>query len=224
MKAEERQPLTLYGYWRSSAAYRVRIALNLKQLEYEQVPVNLVRDGGEQLQESYRGINPQGLVPVLLHGGQVLTQSMAICEYLDEEFPEIPLLPTPAMERARVRSLALLVACDIHPLNNLRVQRELRSRFGADEDALVAWMNHWMSSGFTALERRLQEEYEDTAYCAGDEPGLADCFLVPQVYNAERYNCDLGSFPRIQAVVSRCRAHAAFRAAAPEVQPDAPVA
>jgi maleylacetoacetate isomerase len=214
--------LILYDYWRSSAAYRVRIALHLKGLGFEQRAINLVRDGGEQHGADYRRLNPQGLVPALIHQGHVLTQSMAICEYLDEVFPAVPLLPTSVVNRARVRALALMVACDIHPINNLRVQQRLRQMLGAGEDAVVDWMNHWMSVGFAALEQRLQAEFPGAAYCASDSPGLADCFLVPQVYNAERYHCDLGAYPRIREITARCREHPAFVAAAPSSQPDAP--
>ena len=214
-------PLVLFDYWRSSAAYRVRIALHIKGLAFEQRPVNLVRDGGEQHGEDYRELNPQGLVPALTHGGQVLTQSMAICEYLDELFPARPLLPRDPVERARVRSLALAVACDIHPLNNLRVQLRLKQSFAADNGAVTAWMNHWMSVGFAAIEQWLDRAGNAGQFCHGDEPGLADCFLVPQVYNAERYNCDLAPFPLIREVTARCRRLPAFAAAAPEAQPDA---
>ena len=216
--------LILHDYWRSSAAYRVRIALHLKGLSFEQRAVNLVRDGGEQHGAAYRALNPQGLVPALVHNGRVLTQSLAICEYLDEVFPETPLLPAQARERAGVRALALLVACDIHPINNLRVQQRLRGTFGADDEAVVEWMNHWVSAGFRALEQRLERDYEGAKYCTGDSPGLADCCLVPQVYNAERYHCDLRPFPRIRSVAARCRELPAFAAAAPESQPDAPLA
>ena len=214
--------LVLYDYWRSSAAYRVRIALHLKGLSFEQKAVNLVKGGGEQHGTEYRKLNPQGLVPALVHGDRVLTQSLAICEYLDEMFPNRPLLPSSAADRASVRSLALMVACDIHPINNLRVLQRLRNVFGADDGSVVDWMNHWMSAGFTALERRLGADFSGTDFCAGNAPGLADCFLVPQIYNAERYSCDLDPFPRIRAVAARCRELPAFAAAAPESQPDAP--
>ena len=214
--------LILYDYWRSSAAYRVRIALHLKGHSFEQRAINLVKNGGEQHGAGYREINPQGLVPALVHDDLVLTQSLAICEYLDEVFPQSPLLPPSAARRAVVRALALTVACDIHPINNLRVQQQLRSRFGAEQDALADWMNHWMSVGFTALERRLQNDFPGAVFCTGDVPGLAECFLVPQLYNAERYSCDLEPYPRIRGVAARCRELAAFAAAAPESQPDAP--
>jgi len=220
MKAEEPDQLTLYSYWRSSAAYRVRIALNLKGLSYQTIPVNLVRDGGEQLGEDYRIINPQGLVPVLLHEGHVLTQSMAICEYLDEVFPQSPLLPADAVERAQVRSLALQIACEIHPVNNLRVQKYLRSK-GSEASDSLEWMSHWMTLGFTAIEKQLDRWIHRTPGCLGEKPGLFECFLVPQVYNAERYDVDISNFEGIRQIVAHCRDLPAFFDAAPENQPDA---
>jgi len=220
MKAEKTTQLKLYSYWRSSAAYRVRIALNLKGLSFETIPVHLVRQGGEQLGEAYRSINPQGLVPVLLHEGHVLTQSMAICEYLDEVFEQYPLLPADPLERARVRSLALQIACEIHPINNLRVQKHLKNQYGDDVDT-VAWMSHWMSEGFAAIEQQLTDRGENNSGYFGDRPGLFECFLVPQVYNAERYGTDMSAFPMICDIVIQCRKLPAFNDAAPENQPDA---
>lgn len=220
MKAEEAHQLSLYSYWRSSAAYRVRIALNLKGLPFQSIPVHLVRQGGEHLTESYRSINPQGLVPVLLHEGHVLTQSMAICEYLDECFEHYPLLPTDALERARVRSLALQIACEIHPINNLRVQKYLKGHFGDSFDT-ANWMSHWMSEGFTAIEQQLQGRSNGASGYYGDKPGLFECFLVPQVYNAERFSTDMSAFPAICQIVAQCRGQKAFIDAAPENQLDA---
>jgi maleylacetoacetate isomerase len=220
MKAEEEFPLKLYSYWRSSAAYRVRIALNLKGLSFQTIPVNLVRQGGEQLGEAYRSINPQGLVPVLLHKGHVLTQSMAICEYLDECFERYPLLPADSLGRARIRSLALQVACEIHPINNLRVQKYLKRQFGDEIDTLE-WMRHWMSEGFGAIELKLNERSDSSSAYYGDLPGLFECFLVPQVYNAERYGVDMSAFPATRQLVTQCRKLTAFIDAAPENQPDA---
>ena len=220
MKTEGTGQLILYSYWRSSAAFRVRIALNLKGLSYQTIPVHLVKDGGEQLGEAYRSINPQGLVPVLVHKGQVLLQSMAICEYLDECFDIYPLLPTDPMGRARVRSLALQVACEIHPLNNLRVQKYLKGRCGEALDA-VEWMSHWMKEGFDAIERQLVEGGDKNAGFYTGQPGLFECFLVPQVYNAERYGVDMKRFPAIFRIVSRCRELPSFIHAAPEKQTDA---
>jgi len=217
MKNKKSGRLTLYSYWRSSAAYRVRIALHLKDLDFETIPVHLLRNGGEQLSESYLAMNPQGRVPVLTHGERVLTQSMAICEYLDEVFRDYPLLPAGPFERALIRSLAQHIACEIHPLNNLRVQNYLKAQL-ADAVDTVAWMRHWMHEGFTALEKQL-----DDSRPARDDghPGLFECFLVPQAYNAERYGMDLSVYPAIREVVERCRQHEAFIRAAPENQPDA---
>jgi maleylacetoacetate isomerase len=220
MKTEEAAQITLYSYWRSSAAYRVRIALNLKQLAFRLVPVNLVRDGGEQLGETYRSINPQGLVPALLHDGHVLTQSMAICEYLDEKFLHYPLLPADPVARAKVRSLALQIACEIHPINNLRVQTYLDSQCGDALDKLE-WMSHWMIEGFTAIEKQLARPEDSKQGLIGDRPGLFECFLVPQVYNAERFGVDMSNFAVIRQIVSFCKGLPAFSDAAPERQPDA---
>lgn len=213
--------VVLYDYWRSSASYRVRIALNLKGVEYEQRPINLVRDGGEQHTAAYRAVNPQGLVPALEHGGRVFTQSLAICEYLDEVFRGPSLLPADPAARARVRAMALAVSCDIHPLNNLRVQQYLKAEFAASESQTFAWMDHWMRTGFAAFESMLADSEIMGLCCAGDEPGLADCCLVPQVYNAERFGCEMADFPLINRIVAHCRSLPAFIAAAPENQPDA---
>ena len=220
MKAEESAGLTLYSYWRSSAAYRVRIALNLKGLSYQTIPIHLVKGGGEQLSESYREINPQGLVPALVHQGQVLTQSLAICEYLDERFEDYALLPSEPLARARVRSLALQVACEIHPLNNLRVVKHLKGLCGDDMDA-SAWMSHWMSSGFAAIEAQLDDCVDKTSGFYMQQAGLFECFLIPQVYNAERFEIDMSAFPAIRQLVTTCTSLPAFIQAAPENQPDA---
>ena len=210
----------LYDYWRSTASYRVRIALNLKGIAYRQEPVNLVLDGGQQHQAEYRALNPQGLVPVLVHDGQVLSQSLAICEYLEEQFPQPALLPADPALRARVRAVALTVACDIHPLNNLRVQQYLKSGHGQGGDAVGRWMNHWMTVGFAAIEETLVASDTTGLCCFGDEPGLADCFLIPQVYNADRFDSDMSPFPTIMNITRYCRALPQFSAAAPESQPD----
>lgn len=220
MKAEQESQLTLYSYWRSSAAYRVRIALNLKGLSYRTIPVHLINNGGEQLSDAYRAINPQGLVPVLLHQNHVLTQSMAICEYLDECFEQYSLLPADSLGRARVRSLALQVACEIHPINNLRVQKYLKGQCGDALDT-VEWMSHWMSEGFAAIEQQLESESDSHSGYYRNRPGLFECFLVPQVYNAERYGTDMATFPVIRKIVDQCRELPAFSDAAPENQPDA---
>jgi maleylacetoacetate isomerase len=214
--------LQLYDYWRSSACYRVRIALNLKGLAYEARPVHLVRDGGEQHAADYRALNPQHLVPTLVDGQRVVRQSIAIIEYLEETRPETPaLLPAGARDRAHVRALALLVACDIHPLNNLRVMQHLEREFGADGDARTAWMRHWMASGFAAFEAMLAEDASTGACCHGDEPTLADVCLVPQVYNARRFGLDLEPYPLIARIDAHCLGLPAFQRAQPENQPDA---
>jgi len=208
--------LTLYSYWRSSASYRVRIALNLKGLPYRVKPVHMIRHGGEQHSEVFRAINPQGLIPVLVHRGQVITQSLAICEYLDECFEQYPLLPAQPLERARERSLASQVACEIHPLNNLRVTKYLRDEYG-DVVNPVEWMRHWITEGFSAIEQQLVNAGDRSA----GKPGLFECFLVPQVYNAERFGTDLSAFTEIGRIVAECRQLPAFINAAPENQSDA---
>lgn len=214
--------LALYGYWRSSAAYRVRIALNLKGAVYQTRPVHLLRDGGEQHTAAYREINPQQLVPVLCDGERVITQSMAIMEYLEEMQPEPPLLPLDPRGRARVRALALAVACDIHPLGNLRVLQYLEGHFGAGEEAKLAWSQHWISTHFDALEAMLAGHMATGRYCHGDSPGLADACLVPQAYNAQRWKLDLQRWPTIARIHAACNELEAFQQAAPERQPDAP--
>lgn len=212
--------LKLYSYWRSSAAYRVRIALNLKGLAYETIPVNLIGQGGEHIQEEYRRINPQALVPLLSDNGHVITQSMAICEYLDERYDGYSLLPTGALNRARVRSLALQIACDIHPLNNLRVRKQLENQCSANID-ITEWMLHWTEQGFAAIEKQLAEGSVFRSASLPGDPGLFECFLIPQVYNAERYGTDMTLFPLICKIVTECRKQAAFINALPESQPDA---
>lgn len=215
--------MKLYTYWRSTAAYRVRIALNLKGLQAEQVSVHLVRDGGEQHREDYRALNPQGLVPTLVDGDQHLSQSLAIIEYLDERHAEPALLPETAAGRARVRSLAQLIGCEIHPLNNLRVLQHLEGEFGISGDRRrLDWYHHWLREGFRALEQRLASEAETGRFCHGDTPGLADLCLVPQLYNARRFELPLEDYPHLTAIDAACAELSAFRDAAPEAQPDAP--
>jgi maleylacetoacetate isomerase len=211
----------LYTYWRSSAAFRVRIALNLKGLEYESVPKHLLRDGGEQRKADYLALNPQGLVPGLEHDGAFVSQSLAICEYLEEIRPQPPLLPGGALDRARIRAMALAVACDIHPLNNLRVLQHLRREFGQDDEGVNRWARHWIASGFTALEQWIDRYSGDGCHSYGSTPTLADVFLLPQVFNARRAQTDLAPFPRIVAVADHLLALPAFASARPEVQPDA---
>lgn len=214
--------ITLYSYWRSSAAYRVRIGLALKDLPYATRAVHLVKDGGEQHAANYRAQNPQGLVPLLIHQGHRINQSMAILEYLDECFADAPrLLPDDPVGRARVRSLAQLVACDIHPLNNLRVLQYLKRELSVEQGAVDAWMLHWMAEGFAALETMLATSSETGAFCHGDIPTLADCCLIPQLYNARRFALDLSSYPTLTVIEARCLALPAFIAALPENQPDA---
>ena len=212
--------LLLYGYWRSSSSYRVRIALNLKGLDYSQHAVNLVRDGGDQKSARYRSINPLGLVPALVHGDRVIVQSVAICEYLDEVFPAAALLPADPIGRARVRSLVQSIASEIQPLNNLGVTHYLGSVMGNDEASVQRWYEHWIARGFAAVETWLGDGHSGR-FCHGDYPSLADCFLVPQVYNAERFACDLEPYPRLMRITELCRSLDAFRTAAPENQDDA---
>jgi len=214
--------LVLYSYWRSSAAYRVRIALNLKAMEYETRPVHLVRDGGQQHAEAYRALNPQELVPTLLHDGRVFRQSLAIIEYLDETWPEPALLPSTPADRARVRALAEVVACDIHPIGNLSVLQYLSSACEASKAQREQWSRHWIERGFAALEALLGEDDGRGRFCFGDRPGLADICLVPQVYNALRWGVDMRAYPAIAAIHAACAELEAFRRAAPEAQPDAP--
>jgi len=213
--------LKLYSYFRSSAAYRVRIALNLKGLAYETVPVHLTRGGGEQLAPGYRKLNPQALVPVLQDGERVLAQSLAIIEYLDEVHPQTPLLPKDPAARARVRALALAVACDIHPLNNLRVLNYLTGPLGLGDDAKRSWYHHWIAEGLGALEASLASDRETGRFCHGDMPGLADCCLVPQLANAHRFKCDVSPYPTLLKIEKNCQALEAFQRAAPDQQPDA---
>ena len=220
MGTEQGGGVLLYGYWRSSSAYRVRIALNLKGIAYRQQPVHLVRDGGEQHQPGYRAVNPLGLVPALVHEDRVIVQSVAICEYLEEAFGEPALLPADPAGRARVRGLVQTVCSEIQPLNNLGVMNYLEQSMDQPPESIRRWYAHWIERGFAALETWLQESGD--SYCHGDRPTLADCFLVPQVYNAERFDCDLGPYPNIRRIAANCRSLEAFEAAAPENQQDAP--
>jgi maleylpyruvate isomerase len=207
--------MILYGYPISSASYRVRIALALKAIEVTTVTKQLRR--GEQRAKDFLEINPQGFVPVLsLDDGQALPQSLAIIEYLDEVYPQPPLLPAAPIERARVRALSLLIACDIHPLNNLRVLQYLEGPLGEAQTARDAWYRHWIEAGFEALEEALGRDPARGRFCYGDAPSLADVCLVPQVFNARRYSVDLVRFPRIVAIDAACREIAAFASAAPE--------
>lgn len=214
-------PLVLHGYWRSSASYRVRMALNLKGLDYEQRLVHLVRDGGQQHSEAYRKLNPQGQVPTLVHGECVLTQSPAILEYIEETFPDPALLPGDPVGRARVRALAAVIACDTHPVNNLRVLQYLTGTLGVDEAARLAWYRHWVNAGLDAFEAMLANSDGTGDCCHGDTPTLADCCLLPQVYNARRFDCDESGWPNIRRISAHLETIAAVDRAAPEKQPDA---
>ncbi|WP_321893278.1 maleylacetoacetate isomerase [Paraburkholderia tropica] len=212
----------LHGYFRSSASFRVRIALNLKGIAYDQVPVHLVREGGEQLQAAYRAINPDSLVPSLTCGdGSVLTQSLAIIEYLEECFPTPPLLPASPLDRAFVRSVALQVASEIHPLDNLRVLKYLKGTLGVSDEQKDAWYRHWIDLGFASLEAKLVSDRRVGGYVYGDVPTLADLCLVPQVWNARRFSIPLANYPTVVRIADHAMRHDAFAAAEPGKQPDA---
>jgi len=211
----------VYGYFRSSAAFRVRIALNLKGIVPEWKFVHLLKDGGQQHAPGYRAVNPQELIPTLIHDGHTIGQSLAIIEYLDEVKPEPPVLPRDAAGRARVRQLADMVACDIHPVNNLRVLLHLRDDFGASEEKRAAWQRHWISLGFAAIETLLAGSRQTGRYGHGDTPTLADICLIPQLANARRVNLDLSPYPTILRIEQTALAHPAFAAALPAAQPDA---
>lgn len=217
--------MKLYSYFRSSASYRVRIALNLKGLPYEVVPVHLLRNGGEQFSPAYRKLNPDALVPALVDEvdgeERALNQSLAIIEYLDETHPALPLLPQDPFDRAHVRGIALSIACDIHPLNNLRVLRYLVRDLKVSEDDKNAWYRHWCEQGLAALETTLSLDRRTGRFCYGDTPTLADCCLVPQIANAQRLNCDLSAMPTVMRINETCLALEAFAKAAPANQPDA---
>ncbi len=217
----KKRHMELYTYFRSSAAYRVRIALHLKGLQADYRYVHLVKDGGQQHTLEYKAINPQGLVPALVDQGHVLTQSLAIIEYLEETHPKPPLLPKDASGRARVRALAQLIACDIHPVNNQRILKYLEKEFSADEAARNRWYRHWIIEGFNALEKLLSGNPATGKCCHGDQPTLADICLVPQVFNARRFEIDLAPFPTIRRIHDHCLTLKAFTDAAPEKQADA---
>ncbi|HEX8234291.1 MAG TPA: maleylacetoacetate isomerase [Caulobacteraceae bacterium] len=212
--------LILHGYWRSGTSYRTRIALNLKGVAYEQRPVNLLT--GEQKAAGYTGLNPQGLVPALRTDGEVLTQSPAILEWLEERFPEPPLLPQEASARAAVRAMAALVGCDIHPLNNLRVLKALKADFGAEQPSLDAWAARWIGEGFAALEAMVARH--GRGFCFGEAPTVADCYLIPQIYSARRFKVDMAVFPRLLGVDEAAQRLPAFADAHPDRQPDAKLA
>jgi len=213
--------MELYDYFRSSASYRVRIGLNLKGIAPERHFIHLTRDGGEQFGKDFSRLNPQQLVPVLVDDGNAINQSLAILEYLDETHPEPPFLPATPVERARVRSLALIVACDIHPIDNLRVLFYLRDALGQEEEARNLWYRHWVAKGLEALEAVLAGSDATGTFCHGDTPGLADICLVPQIFNAKRFDCPLDGYPTVMRIFDTCMAHPAFDAAQPAKQPDA---
>jgi maleylacetoacetate isomerase len=213
--------LVLYTYFRSSASYRVRIALELKGLAYKPVPVHLVRGGGEQHSAAFAALNPAELVPVLVDGELTLTQSLPIIEYLEERHPAPALLPLDAPGRARVRAIAQMIACEIHPLNNLRVLQRLEATLGADQKAKSEWYAHWVALGFTAVESMLSQSAATGLYCHGDMPTLADCCLVPQIYNAERFGISLTPYPILARIGQACMRLETFQRAAPEAQCDA---
>ncbi|WP_454724022.1 MULTISPECIES: maleylacetoacetate isomerase [Cupriavidus] len=213
--------MKLYSYFRSSASYRVRIALNLKGLPYDYAPVHLLRDGGQQLLPAYRALNPDALVPTLVDDDHVLMQSVAMVEYLDETHPEPPLLPGSALDRAYIRAVALEVACEIHPLNNLRVLKYLKHTLGVTEEAKDAWYRHWVELGFEAVNANLARSGKAGRFCFGDTPTLADICLVPQVFNAQRFNIDVSRYAAIAKVFEACMALPAFQQAEPKAQPDA---
>ncbi|MFC4159123.1 maleylacetoacetate isomerase [Chitinimonas lacunae] len=210
----------LYNYFRSSAAWRVRIALAWKGLDYETVSIHLLRDGGQQHSEVFRALNPQGLVPALVDDGAVLTQSLAICEYLEERYPYPPLLPGNAIERAQVRASALSIACDIHPINNLRVIQYLKNTLGHDQQQVDDWYRHWIRLGFEALETRLANNGANL-FCHGDAVTLADICLVPQMFNARRLQLDLQAFPTLCRIDAHLNTLHAFSETHPSKQADA---
>ena len=213
--------MKLYSYFRSSAAYRVRIALNLKGLAYEYAPIHLLRDGGQQLKPDYRELNPDGIVPTFIDGDDVLTQSLAIIEYLEETHPEPSLLPGTPLDRAFIRSVALQIACEIHPVDNLRVLKYLKHTLKVGDEAKDAWYRHWLESGFDSLEKRLANDSRVGKLCFGDTPTLADLCFVPQVFNARRFNLDMSRYPTIERIADHAAQIDAFARAAPGQQPDA---
>jgi maleylacetoacetate isomerase len=208
--------MKLYDYYRSTACYRVRIALNIKNIHYDKIPIHLVNNGGEQHSNEYHKINPQELVPSLEANDQIIHQSLAIIEYLEEIFPEVPLLPHPILDKAQVHSLALLIACDMHPLNNLRVISRLKQQFEAKEGEIQEWYHYWLRTGFYAFEAKLHHFKRSKSVCFGDSPTLADVCLIPQVYNAKRFNFSMDDYPLITQINSYCLTLPAFQNAAPD--------
>ena len=213
--------MKLYSYWRSSAAYRVRIALNLKGLDYEVIPVHLLKDGGEQLQAEYRSINPQGLIPALIDGDVSLGQSLAVMDYLETRYPEPAIYPKTPEERAFTQQFALAVACDIHPLNNLRVLKYIKHTLKLDDETKNEWIHHWIKNGFIALETLLNDRNWEGPYCVDGQVTIADACLIPQIYNARRFKIPMDHFPTLVRIEQACMELDAFRRAAPENQIDA---
>ena len=213
--------MKLYTFFRSSASYRVRIALNLKGLDYEQAPIHLRRDGGEQLKLAYKAINPQALVPALEDEGRIFSQSLAIIEYLEECYPKPPLLPSDAAERAFVRSMALLIACEVHPIQNLRVLSHLKNDHKQSDEDTTRWARHWINLGLSALEQMIISVTKQGDFCFGQTPTMADLCLVPQLGNARRFGVDLSAYPKLLAIEATCMSLSAFADAAPANQPDA---
>ena len=213
--------LKLFDYFRSSAAYRIRIALNLKRVDWESEFIHLTKNGGEQFSTLYQKINPQSLLPTLEDKGHYYTQSLAILEYLEECYPEPPFLPKLPKQRAHVRSIALAVACDIHPINNLRILKYLTEEMKLDEHQKTTWYQHWISIGLGAIEKMLTQSSETGDFCQGSTPSMADICLIPQVFNAERYKCDLSAYPTIRRINQTCLELDEFQKAVPDNQPDA---
>lgn len=211
--------MKLYGYWRSSAAYRVRIAMHLKALNFDSIPVHLVKDGGEQHQEDYVRLNPTHLVPTLVDGDITLNQSLAIIEYLEEAYQGISIFPEKLELKMQAKAMAYDIACEIHPVNNLRVQQYLVKELGASDEAKLSWSHHWMANGFAALEAKLVKS--SGKFSIGDDISIADICLVPQVYNANRFKLDMSPYPNINRIVHNCNKESAFIKALPENQPDA---
>ena len=213
--------MKLYTFFRSSASYRVRIALNLKGISYEQAPIHLRRGGGEQLSAAYLAVNPQALVPALEVDGRILTQSLAIIEYLEDKFPNPPLLPKGSADKALVRSMALVIACEVHPIQNLRVLNYVKATYHQNNEEVNRWAQHWIDLGLGALQEMIIAQPKRGKFCFGNAPTLADVCLIPQLGNARRYGCDLANFPVILEIEKNCNVLPAFANAAPEKQPDA---
>ncbi|NNE37792.1 MAG: maleylacetoacetate isomerase [Gammaproteobacteria bacterium] len=213
--------INLYNYFRSSASYRVRIALNIKGLDYKYIPVHLTRDGGEQFKDAYKSINDYSLVPTLETGEFKLHQSLAIMEYLEEVYPEPPIIPGNAEQKVYIRSIAMDIACEIHPLNNLRVLKFITSQLGLSEEQKLMWVHRWINLGFEGLESILANSPDRGKYCFGDSPTMADCCLVPQIFNARRFKVDMDKYPVLSSIETESRDHKAFIDALPENQPDA---